>query len=137
MWYDADVVAPEPGGVDMRNYLIAVLAGAALVSCNQRPAPGPASAETAATPAAANSAPGPNDAPAPNGATPAATASSAPCTGDGCPQPPSGYDWAAAHNITDAKDCTEGDQAFKDGCALYVQEKAVEEGEKEFESDGQ
>jgi hypothetical protein len=61
----------------------------------------------------------------------------APCAGDGCPKPASGYDWAAAHNVTDAKDCTEGDQAFKDGCALYVQEKAIEEGEKEFESDGQ
>jgi hypothetical protein len=73
-------------------------------------------------------------------AAPAAAAAeaepAAACTGDDCAKPPSGYDWAAAHNITDAKDCTEGDQTFKDGCVLYTQEKALDEGEKEFEGEG-
>jgi len=72
-------------------------------------------------------------------AAPAAAAAEAepaaapPCTGDNCPKPKSGYDWAAEHNITDVKDCTEGDQDYKDGCALYVHEKDIDAGEKEFE----
>ncbi len=73
-------------------------------------------------------------------AAPAAAAAStepaaAPCTGDGCAKPQGGYDWAAEHHITDAKDCTEGDKDFKDGCVLYTQEKAIDDGEKEFEGD--
>lgn len=95
----------------MKKALLSILLPACLLLTT------PAMADDAAAPAAA------------------ATEPAASCTGDDCPKPASGYDWAATHNITDAKDCTEGDQAFKDGCVLYTQERGIEEGEKEFESE--
>ena len=97
----------------MRNYLMTALAGAALTACQQQSATEPTASETAAAQA---------------GAMPAAADVPAAPSG-------SGYDWAEAHNIDDVKDCTVGDEDFRQGCQLYVNEKGVEEGEQEFEGD--
>jgi hypothetical protein len=128
--------------MSMRNYLVTALAGAALTACQQQSATEPTASESAAAqagamPAAASGTPAAQvDPAAHNGAAPAGAPSEAPAAAD-VPAAPSGsgYDWAEAHNIDDVKDCTVGDEDFRQGCQLYVNEKGVEEGEQEFEGE--
>jgi hypothetical protein len=125
----------------MRKYLSVALAGAALAACQQQTASEPTTSDVATeTVTSTRAAVVDSGATATDIATPAAGAvanTSGPGVGDRNGQPPSGYDWAEAHHIDDEKDCTIGDDDFKDGCKLYVQEKAVDEGESAFESDGE
>ena len=125
----------------MRKYLSVAFASATLAACQQQTAPQPSAIDvtikpvtTTAAPLVISSATGAdNAAPAADAAPVANTAG--PSVSDRSAQSPSGYDWAEAHHIDDETDCTVGDYDFKDGCKLYVQEKAVDEGESEFESD--
>jgi len=127
----------------MRNHLIAALAGVALAACQQQSATEPAASETAAAatsavPIAASATPaGQADAAAQNAVVPAPDAKPTAAADAEAAKPDSGYDWAEAHNIDDVKDCTEGDRDFREGCELYVNEKNVDEGEREFEGDGE
>jgi len=127
----------------MRNYLFAALAGAALAACQQQSDTEPAASEAAAppvsaVPAVASAGPAAQVDPAgQNGTVPATAAADAPVGADAPAAPSgSGYDWAEAHNIDDVKDCTVGDDDFRQGCELYVNEKAIDEGEQEFEGAG-
>nr|WP_166180946.1 hypothetical protein [Altererythrobacter segetis] len=126
----------------MRKYLSLALAGAALAACQQQTAPKPSANGVTTETVTSTSAPVAdsgttatgNGAPAAGAAVVANTAG--PSVAKGSAQPLSGYDWAEAHHIDDEGSCTVGDDDFKEGCKLYVQEKAIEEGESEFESDG-
>ena len=123
----------------MGQRLILILASASLAACQQQTASEPNAAESAAAATPPSNSPAEGPAAAATDAPPAAAAADAAgsATGDGSAKPASGYDWAEAHHIDDANDCTVGDEDFRDGCRLYVNEKAIDEGESEFEGDGE
>jgi hypothetical protein len=60
------------------------------------------------------------------------------CKGD-CAGQRAGYEWAQAHGIDDAEDCSGDSEAFIEGCRAFVEEdedkEDIDNGEDESEDD--